>query len=159
MARWKPHSSPSRSFPFWDPAIPSKLTHKPQQMEVDLSGMQPESITTAIQTPHSTSVLPPSRHCWAFWQYHCSNQPVAHGCPGSDCSRLPPSPQSTSMALQGNSHHLQLSGALLAVGESEDPLRPEGMDCGTPVPMATLMQMSLQAATPADTLSFAYITP
>ena len=57
---------------------------------------------------------------------------------------------------------MQLSGALgalLVAKELEDPLRPEGMDCITPVVVVTLMQMSPQAVIPAGTLSFAHITP
>ena len=43
----------------WDATAPSEPTHKLQLIEVDLSGMQSESITTAIQTPQSTPMLPP----------------------------------------------------------------------------------------------------
>ena len=48
-----------QELPLWDTTTPGAPTHELPLMEVDLSGMQPESITTAIQTPHSTPVLPP----------------------------------------------------------------------------------------------------
>ena len=43
----------------WDATAPSKPAHKLQLIEVDLSGMQSESITNTIQTPQSTPILPP----------------------------------------------------------------------------------------------------
>ena len=58
MVRWKPCSSSSRSFPLWDATTPGEPAHKPQLIEVNLSGIQSESITTAIQTPQSTPILP-----------------------------------------------------------------------------------------------------
>ena len=48
-----------QELPLWDAAAPSEPAHEPQLMEVDLSGMQPESITTTIQTLTSMLVLPP----------------------------------------------------------------------------------------------------
>ena len=39
-------------------------------------------------------------------------------------------------------------GALPVAEESEDPLRPEGTDSFTSIPMATLIQMSPQVTTP-----------
>ena len=48
-----------QELPLWDTAAPNKPTCKLQLMEVDLCGMQPESVTTTIQTPHSTPILPP----------------------------------------------------------------------------------------------------
>ena len=48
-----------QELPFWDAAAASEPTHEPQLMEVDLSGVQPESVTMAIQTPNSTPILPP----------------------------------------------------------------------------------------------------
>ena len=90
MARWRPHSSPSRCFPLWNAATPSEATHKLQLMEVDLSGMQYESITTAIQTPTYTLVLPPSCwHCRALWWHCCSNQPTVHECHGVTAGGFP----------------------------------------------------------------------
>ena len=49
-----------QELPFWDAATPSKPTHTPQQIEVDLSSMQPESMSTAIPVPNTTLVLPHS---------------------------------------------------------------------------------------------------
>ena len=55
------------------------------------------------------------------------------------------------MVLEGNSHCQQLEN-------QETPLRPEGTDSITPASMATLLQMSLQAAIPAGNLSFTQVT-
>ena len=44
----------------WDAAAPSEPTYKWQLIEVDLSSMQPESMTTTIQTTTTIPVLPPS---------------------------------------------------------------------------------------------------
>ena len=40
-----------QELPLWNTATPSKPAHKPQLIEVDLSSMQPESMTTDIQVP------------------------------------------------------------------------------------------------------------
>ena len=45
--------------PLWDSATPGEPTCKPQLIEVDLSGVQSESIKTTIQTPQSTTILLP----------------------------------------------------------------------------------------------------
>ena len=79
---------------------------------------------------HSDSLIytnptpPSSRHCRAFWWHHCSNQPAAHGHHEATAAGfpycliicLPAQPASAAL------------GPLPAAGESEDPLRPEGMD-------------------------------
>ena len=44
----------------WDATTPSKTTHEPQLIEVDLGSVQSESITTIIQAPNTPLVLPPS---------------------------------------------------------------------------------------------------
>ena len=49
-----------QELPLWDDAAPSKPTHKPQLIEVDLSIVQSESMTNAIQAPTTTLGLPPS---------------------------------------------------------------------------------------------------
>ena len=42
----------------WDTATPSKPACQLQLIQVDPSGMQSESLTTAIQTAQSTPILP-----------------------------------------------------------------------------------------------------
>ena len=47
-----------QELPLWDAAAPSKPTHKPQLIEVDLSSVQPKSVSTTIPVPITTLVLP-----------------------------------------------------------------------------------------------------
>ena len=48
-----------KELPLWNTATPSEPACELLLMVVDLGSMQPEGITAAIQTPHSTPVLPP----------------------------------------------------------------------------------------------------
>ena len=158
----------SRELPLWDAASPSKPACKLQVMIVDLGGVQPEGITTTIQTPNSTPVQPPP----ADTAEPSSNITVAINMqlmgtieqlqeaspitPASFSWHSTPRKQPPSAAL----------GALPAAKESDDPFRPEGMASITSVPMAIfmptipiVMQMSPQVHIPAGALSFTHITP
>ena len=114
-----------QELPLWDAATPSKPTHELQLTEVDLSSMQPESVTTTIQTPHSTPVLPPPTNSaepsgdittTINLQLMGAMEPLQQASLVTTASiswqstpgKQPPSPP---------------LGALPAAGESEDPLR------------------------------------
>ena len=43
--------------PLWDAATPSEPFQEPQLLEVDLSSLQPEAMSAAIQAPTTTPVL------------------------------------------------------------------------------------------------------
>ena len=49
---------PFKELSLWDTATPGKPTCEPQLIEVNLSGMQSQSVTTTIQTPQTTPILP-----------------------------------------------------------------------------------------------------
>ena len=97
-----------QELPLWDAATPSRPTLKPQLIEVDLSSVQPESKTTALQAPTATPVLSPSQLIPLSplvtlpWPLTCSSRG-----PWNSCSGLPlqPQPLSPSTACQGESHH------------------------------------------------------
>ena len=92
--------------PLWDAAAPSKPAHKPQLIELDLGSMQPESVTTVIQTLTTTVVLPP---LWLIPLSLPVTSPQLSTCssmgPWSGCSRLPlhPQPLSLRTVCQGES--------------------------------------------------------
>ena len=97
-----------QELPLWDAAAPGKPAYEPQLIEVNLSSMQPESMTTTIQTPTSTLVLPP---LWliplilpvtSLQPSTCSSRG-----PWSGCSGLPaqPQPLSPSTVCQEESCH------------------------------------------------------
>ena len=87
---------------------PSESNHKPQLIEVDLSIVQPESMTTAIQAPTTTLVLPPlwpiplSLPMTSPWPSTYSSRRLWRG-----CIRPPPQPQplSPGALCQGESCH------------------------------------------------------
>ena len=115
----------------------------------------PDSPIYTNSTPPSSQTLPsllvtsqqPSTcSSWAFW-WDCNRPPPITLASVSQHSTPKRQPPSTAL------------GALPAAEESKDPLRPEGTDSVTPVPMATLKQTSLQVITPASTLSSAQVTP
>ena len=137
-------------------------------MVVDLGSVQPEGITTTIQTPHSTPVPPPP--------------PADTAEPSSDttaainlqlmgameqlqqASSITPASVSWHSTPQKQPPYAGL-GILPAAKELEDPFSPEVMVSITSVPMVTftptipsVMQMSLQVPIPAGALSFAHIT-
>ena len=139
-----------QELPLLDAAAPSKPIHEPQPIEVDLSGMQSESMTTAIQVPTTILVLPPSLANsveppsditmainlqlqgaleWLQWASPTASSPVSQH---SMLRREPPS---------------AVLGVPPSTKETEDPLGPEGMDSTIPALMATLMQTSPWAAT------------
>ena len=79
-----------QKLPLWDAAAPSEPACKPQLIEVDLSSMQPESMTTAFPVPTTTPVLPfSSWYCWASWWHHHGNQPTAPGGLGTAAADFP----------------------------------------------------------------------
>ena len=141
-----------QELPLWDAAAPSKPIHKPQLIEVDLSSMQPESMTTAIPVPTTTLVLPPSLantiepHSDIAVAINLQLQGHWNGCSG-----LPPiaSAPTSQYSMPRREPPLAALEALPSTRETEDPLRPEGMDSAIPALMATLMQMSLWVAPPA----------
>ena len=105
-----------------------------------------------LESPIYTNPTPSSRPCWAFQWHHCSNQPAAHGLHEATAGGFPITSASASW------HSIPGKQPLPAARESEDPLRPEGTDSITPVPMAILPQTCPQVAIPAGTLSFAQVT-
>ena len=83
-----------QELPLWDATSPGEPTCKPQLIEGDLSSVQPESRTTAIQTCTTTLMLPPlwlipeSLLVTSLQPSTCSSRG-----PWSGCSRLPLQPQ------------------------------------------------------------------
>ena len=77
--------------------------------------------------------------------------------PWNSCSGLPwqPQPLSPNIAHLGESYHQWPWDSALNC-RTEGPLRPKETDLAIPVPMTTIMQMPLQAATPGDTPSFTH---
>ena len=140
---------------------PNKPAHKPQLIEVDLSSMQPESVTTNILVPTTAPVLPPS----------LANTVET---PGDITMAINLQLQGTLEWLQQTSppasapvsQHRTLRkepppvtlGASPSTREREDPIRPEGMDSAIPAPTAIIMQMPPWVATPGSTPSFTHIT-
>ena len=96
--------------PLWDAATPCKPIHEPQLIEVDLGSVQPENVTTVLQTPTTTPVLPPSL---ANTMEPPGDIAMAINLelqgPWHSCSRLlsQPQPLSPSMACWGESCHWQ----------------------------------------------------
>ena len=98
-----------QELPLWNAAVPGKPADKTQLIEVDLSSMQPESVTTDIQIPTTALVLPPSSWYHGFpvtlpWPSTYSSKG-----PWNGCSRLPlqPQPLSPSAVHWGESCHWQ----------------------------------------------------
>ena len=145
----------------WNAAAPSKPACEPELTEVDLSSVQPESMTTNIPVPTNTPVLPPSLtdtveppcditmalnlHLQGALEWLQWASPTA-STPTSQCSM--PRGQLPSVAL----------GAPPSIRETEDPFGPEGRDSTVPAPMATLMPTSPQVVTPCGTPSFTHLT-
>ena len=83
-----------QELPLWDAAAPGEPINKPQLIELDLGSKQHESVTTTIQAPTTTPVLPSSL---ANTVEPPSDITMASTCSSrgslNSCSRLPPQPQ------------------------------------------------------------------
>ena len=161
MARWKPHTSPSKSFPSGMLLPPVNLPTNCNWWQWTLAGCRlgPQLPPFALSLLH-WSYPTSSRHCWMFQWHNCSNQPAADRYPSVTAAGF--SQHSTPRKVPPSA----ALGALPAAKESEDPFQPEGTDSIPSVPMATLLpaiqtmaQMSLLVPIQAGTLSFAHITP
>ena len=149
MVRWKPQFT-FPELPLWDATAHSKPACKLQLIEMDINGVQSESIRTAVQTPQSTPILlPPADTAEPSSSIAAA---INLQLTGAMKQLQEPSPVTSASASQ---HSTPVRQPLPAARESENPLRSEGTDSITPAPMATLLLMSLQVATPAGILSFA----
>ena len=130
-------------------------------MVVDLSGVQAKGATTTIQTLISTPVLPPLANTAepSGDITAAINQQLMGAMECLQQTSPSPQPLSSGTALHRNSHHLQLRGLCQQPENQKIPSGQRGWTPSPPVPMATLMETSLQVAIPAGTLSFAHVTP
>ena len=161
-----------KELPLWDTATP--CANCTMQTTAAGSGpqcsMQPEGVTTTIQTPSNlhqsypllADTTEPSGDITAIINLQLT------GCYGVIVAGFPcqPSLLSPGTAYQGNSHHLQIWVLCQQLKNWKTSFRPDGMDYITSVPVGTftptimiVMQMSPQVPIPAGTLSFAHITP
>ena len=162
----------ARTWQTWSLAVylPGAATLKcccPQQTYLqttaDRSGPQQHAALECdnTQVPPTVAVLLP---LWSMPWSLLVTWPQPSTCisrgPWNGSSRLPPQhqPLSPSAVCWGENHHWQPWGLCLQTGETEDPLRPEGMDSAIPALMATLTQMSLWLAMLGDTPSFTCVT-
>ena len=158
-----------KELPLWDAAAPGKPG---PQTTANGSGPQWHA-AWGCNNHHSDFTLytsptsPSSRHCWAFWWHHCSNQPAPHGHYGAIAAVFPCYP---SLCLPAE--HAKETATICSFRgsassqKSEDPFRPEGIDSVTSVQLVTftptipiMTQTSPQAPIPAGALSFTHITP
>ena len=99
-----------QELPLWNAAAMDEPTQDPPQIELDLSSVQPNSMTTSIQAPTNTLMLPPSLATTVEPSHDITvaiNQQFQG--PWSGCSRLPLSSQPLypSTVFQRESHHQQ----------------------------------------------------
>ena len=149
-----------QELPLWDAATPSKPTHEPQLTEVEPGSVQPESMTSAIQAPTNTLVLPP---LWSILLSlpMTSPDPSTYSSrgPWSGCSRLPPTALAP-VSWCSMSRREPPSVALGILPQPEKQKIPSGQRGQTPsaLPNCNPMQMSLWPATPGGTPCFTHIT-
>ena len=130
-----------QELPLWNAATPGEPTHEPELIEVDLSSIQPESMTTAISVPNVTLVLPLSPvntvepPCDIAMAINLQLQGILEQLQQALPTASAPTSQHSTPKRQPP---LSALGSLPSTREIEDPFMPEGMDSAIPAPVATL---------------------
>ena len=146
--------------PLWNDAAPGEPTYDPQMIGVASTVWSLRVWQSPFRLPllHWCHSLPGYYHWASSWCHH-GHQLATPGGLGAVAADFPHN-LNACLPAQYAAERAAISGfgAAPSTGETEDPLRLEGMDSAIPVLMAIPTQVSLWVATPGDMPNITCVT-